>query len=269
MNISVAIPESSLSDESLKSAKTRKTSVMARICSIFGVETIYVYKEPKSQKSEIDFLVTMLRYLETPQFLRRSIFPKMNDLKFAGVLLPLRIPSHMTSMDPKSLKKGQVREGLIVSARGKRFVDVGIKKLLPYRGREQPGKRITIVIQETNPMPVVREITRDGLKEYWGYAVKQRASLRSLLLQWKGDIIITSRKGKPLTSRHIPKNSELLVVFGSPERGIHEILGNVKGINNVKTVNFFPRQKTATIRLEEAMMGTLSIICAQDYVSGV
>ncbi|MFB5647484.1 MAG: putative RNA uridine N3 methyltransferase, partial [Candidatus Nitrosomaritimum yanchengensis] len=41
----MAIPESSLADESTKMDKTRKVSVLARACAIFKVETIYVYQE--------------------------------------------------------------------------------------------------------------------------------------------------------------------------------------------------------------------------------
>ena len=43
MKLSVAIPESALSDDSLKIDKTRKISVLARACSIFKTDTIYVY----------------------------------------------------------------------------------------------------------------------------------------------------------------------------------------------------------------------------------
>ncbi|MGH1568620.1 MAG: putative RNA uridine N3 methyltransferase, partial [Nitrosopumilus sp.] len=81
MKLSVAIPQSSLSDESLKIDKTRKISVLARACAIFKIDTIYVYQEGNN-KSEGALLTMILKYLETPQFLRRRLFPKMNDLKF-------------------------------------------------------------------------------------------------------------------------------------------------------------------------------------------
>ena len=56
-------------------------------------------------------------------------------------------------------------------------------------------------------------------------------------------------------------DKDTLVVFGSPEKGINEILGNnIRKIQNVKTLNFFPNQATETIRLEEAILGTLSIL---------
>ena len=50
MKLSVAIPESSLSDESLKIDKTRKFPVLARACAIFKIDTIYVYQEGPKQK---------------------------------------------------------------------------------------------------------------------------------------------------------------------------------------------------------------------------
>ena len=38
---------------------------------------------------------------------------------------------------------------------------------------------------------------------------------------------------------------------------------NVKNVQNAKSLNFFPNQATETVRLEEALLGTLAIINAQ------
>jgi len=100
LKISVAIPTSSLQDESLKIDKTRKISVLARACAIFQIDTIYVYQEGNNG-SDGSFISMILKYLETPQFLRRRLFQKVNDLKFAGVLQPLKIPSHITPTNAK------------------------------------------------------------------------------------------------------------------------------------------------------------------------
>ncbi|RNJ78726.1 MAG: hypothetical protein EB829_03985 [Nitrosopumilus sp. H8] len=264
MNLSVAIPSSALSDESLKIDKTRKISVLARACAIFKTETIYIYQDGDS-KQDGAFLAMVLRYLETPQFLRRRLFPKMNDLKFAGVLHPLRIPSHSTPADPKKIRKGDAREGIVVAAKGRRFVDVGINQIVPFYGKVSIGKRATVQFKEGYPKLELKEISRKDAPFYWGYAVKERAGLFSLLSEWKGDIIITSRTGKPATAEQIAKYTKsehgTLVVFGSPERGVRDILGSrTKNLQNAKTLNFFPGQATQTVRLEEALLGTLSII---------
>lgn len=267
MKLSVAIPESALSDESLKIDKTRKISVLARACAIFRVDTIYVYQEGNN-KQDGNLIVMILKYLETPQFLRKRLFPKMNDLKFAGVLQPLKIPSHITPANPKKINRADVREGIVVSVKGKRFVDVGINQLIPFFGKTSIGKRVTVQFKEGYPKFSVKEITKNEAPYYWGYTVKERANLFSLLNEWKGNIIITSRKGKTVTKEQLAKymtsDQPTLVAFGSPEKGIHEILGGkMKNVQNAKSLNFFPNQATETVRLEEALIGTLSIINAQ------
>ena len=110
MKLSVAIPTSALSDESLKIDKTRKISMLARACAIFKVDTIYIYHQGEN-KADAALITMILRYLETPQFLRRRLFPKLNDLKFAGVLQPLKIPSHITPVNSKKIIRGDIREG--------------------------------------------------------------------------------------------------------------------------------------------------------------
>lgn len=267
MKLSVAIPESALSDESLKIDKTRKISVLARACSIFKIDTIFVYQEGNN-KPDGSLMVMILKYLETPQFLRKRLFPKMNDLKFAGVLQPLKIPSHITPANSKKINRGDIREGIVVSVKGKRFVDVGINQLVPYFGKTSMGKRVTVQFKEGYPNFSVKEIDRSETPSYWGYTVKERANLFSLMSEWKGNIIITSRKGRTATKEQISKytksNQPTLVVFGSPEKGVHEIIGGkMKNVQNAKSLNFFPNQATETVRLEEALLGTLAIINAQ------
>ncbi len=266
MKLSVAIPESALSDESLKIDKTRKISVLARACAIFKIDTIYVYQEGNT-KSDGNLMIMILKFLETPQFLRRRLFPKMNDLKFAGVLQPLKIPSHITPANAKKINTGDIREGIVVSVKGKRFVDVGINQLIPFFGNTPVGKRLTVRFKEGYPRLSVKEIERSEVPAYWGYSVKERANLYSLLNEWKGNIIITSRKGKTATKEQISKYTKvdkpILVVFGSPEKGVHEIIGgNMKNVQNARSLNFFPNQATETVRLEEALLGTLAIINA-------
>ena len=265
MKLSVAIPESSLSDESLKIDKTRKISVLARACAIFKIDTIYVYQDGGNYKQDGNMMVMILKYLETPQFLRRRLFPKMNDLKFAGVLQPLKIPSHITPANPKKINRGDIREGIIVSVKGKRFVDVGINQLIQFFGKTGIGKRVTVQFKEGHPRLSVKEIDKIESPTYWGYSVKERSNLFSLISEWKGNTIITSRKGKTATKEQISKfttsDKPTLVVFGSPDKGVHEIIGGkMKNVQNAKSLNFFPNQATETVRLEEALLGTLSII---------
>ena len=263
MKLAVAIPDTSLSDESLKIDKTRKAAIIARTCAIFGVDTIFVYKDGSTQDGKL--LMTLLRYLETPQFLRKQLFPKLNDLKFAGVLYPLRIPSHNVTAKPKEIKSGDIREGMVVTVKGKRFVDIGINQLVQFYGKTKVGRRVTIQFKEGYPKFIVKEIERQQLTKYWGYITKERSTLSTLLQEWTGEIILTTRKAKSATRQQLDKyvksEKPTLLVFGSPERGIHDILGSkIKHVQNAKSLNFFPDQMTQTVRLEEALLGVLAIL---------
>lgn len=265
MKISIAIPDSSLSDEITQKEKSAKISKIARACSIFQIDEIFIFHETYGEKSDADLMTTILKYLETPQYFRRSMYPKMDLLKYAGILHPLNIPSHSKISDLRKIKTGDAREGIVVSVRGKRFIDAGIKKLIPYFGKEKIGKRITIQFKSGHPDFSIKEISRDSLKEYWGYKVKERGNLLSLLSSWGGKILLTSKKGKMMNKETsnwlLDSTSTLLVVFGSPDRGLHEILGGkINQVQSSKIMNLFPNQATDTVRLEEAIIGTLSIL---------
>ena len=120
-------------------------------------------------------------------------------------------------------------------------------------------------IKTLNPKLTIKEIQKEQLKNYWGYKVKERSNLLVLLSSWNGNVILTSKYGKIFTASDAKKYSKLdspiLVVFGSPERGIHEILNeNINKIQNSNIFNFFPNQATETVRLEEAILGVLSTL---------
>ncbi len=264
LKLSIAIPDSCLKDEATNLDKSRKIAIIARTCAIFRVGTIYVY-DHGGGRDDRELLMTVLRYLDTPQFLRKRLFPRMNELKYAGVLHPLKIPSHVTPADDKKINRGTVRDGVIVGARGGLFADFGINKLLPYRGATGIGKRITARFSSGAPEFKYAEILKDEAPEYWGYVVKERGALSKLLASWTGITILTSRKGRPISTEQIRNyqsaTDPILVAYGSTDQGIHEILGrSPNSMPNSKVLNFFPVQATDTVRMEEAMLGTLSML---------
>ncbi|MXX20341.1 MAG: hypothetical protein F4Y82_04915 [Cenarchaeum sp. SB0665_bin_23] len=258
--LSVAIPDSALTDETTKLAKARKISQMARSIAIFGVRDILIYRDGDNQ-ADRTLLLTILNYMETPQFMRRQIFPKMSELKFAGVLHPLAIPSHTTSSDVKDIKSGDIREGLAVTIRGRRYVDVGVNHLFDVEGASRDG-RVTVQFPPNIPIGTAQVISSDDISQYWGYSVRERSSITSLLREWSGRIIIAARSGKTVTKSRIHSSykDSTLVVFGSPQRDVRDIAGGRLQANNMIQLNFFPHQNTRTVRLEEAILGTLSIL---------
>ena len=270
MDLSIAIPDSSLQDESTLLYKTKKVSIIARACAIFKVNQIFIYKDKNGNKHDSMLLSTLLKYLETPQYFRRQLFPKSKLLSYSGVLKPLNIPNHLVSSNPKLIKSGDQRDGLIINYKGRKFVDIGINKQIPYYGKMRSGTRIAVKIIDVKPKFTIKEISKEDVKDYWGYKVKERGNLFSTLSSWSGKIILTSKKGKIFTAydavKFIKPNDSILLVFGTTNKGIHEILGtDIKKVQNSKILNFFPNQATQTVRLEEAILGTLSVINFYNY----
>ena len=260
MRLAAAIPDSALGDETTKLAKTRKISQMARSMAIFGVRTILVYRDGDNP-SDRSLLVTVLRYLETPQFMRKRMFPRMSALKFAGALQPLAIPSH-SLQEGGEVQPGDVREGLAVALRGRRYVDVGVGKLFELRGAAGRTGRVTVRFPAGGAPDAASVVSPDEMTEYWGYAVRERPSINSVLREWQGQIIVASRTGKPATAARLGRRcrGDVLAVFGSPQRDVQSIAGGRLSGANLVRLNFFPGQNTRTVRLEEAILGTLSIL---------
>ena len=265
MTITVAIPDSSLKDEKTLENKTRKIGLFARACSIFNVNEIIIYRDGKDNEHDSTLLTTILKFLETPQYFRRQKFPYSNMLKFTGILPPLKIPNQTGVQNYNSLTPGDIREGLIIRLKGKKFVDLGIKKMIPYNGKDDVGKRIIIKINHIKPDFSIKEITKDQINGYWSYNVKQSGNLLSVLANWDGLKILTSKNAKywnkALSEKIKDVNVPILIVFGTTDKGLHDMLGKkIHEIQDSKLINFFPNQGTETIRLEEALLGVLGII---------
>jgi predicted SPOUT superfamily RNA methylase MTH1 len=271
-NLGVAIPDSALSDEQTKRDKSIKIAQFARACSIFRVKRIYIYHDPLSQFEKEDpvLLRTILRYLDTPQYLRRVLYPRMSELEFAGILHPIKAPHHRPPQDIRTVRAGDVRTGVIAKVKGALFVEVGLGSLIPFDGEGSDGKKVNVKFTSPHPHLRAMEATELDIFEYWGYEVKEVPSIVKLLSGIeKTTVIATSRKGGFIKNNEAKlaesiKNSEnVLVIFGSPKHGVHEIIA--KENSSIKPefmVNMFPNQATETVRLEEAVLGTLAILNA-------
>ena len=271
-DIYVAIPDSSLLDEQTKRDKSIKISQIARACSIFRVKTIYIYHDMSFRyvNDDLNLLTTILRYLDTPQYLRKVLYPRMRMLEYAGILHPIRSPHHKDREDIKDVKIGDVRVGVITNDKGNLYVDVGLSSLVPFEGVGFKGKKVNVLFTSPYPNLRAREAIEEHLgKTYWGYDVKVVSNLAKLLdTANNAEILITYREGpffkmkEDKLLKRMKAGRNLLVVFGSPKKGVEEILA--KEGSNIRfydfVANMFPFQGTATIRLEEALFGTLAIL---------
>jgi methyltransferase len=267
----LTMPDSSLSDEQTKRDKSIKIARFARACSIFRVKRIYIYHDSLSEfeKDDLHLIKTILRYLDTPQYLRKMLYPRMQQLEYAGILHPIKAPHHKAPEDIKKVKAGDVRIGVIVKVQSQLFVEVGLGSLVPFVGEGLEGKKVNIKFIAPYPNLKATKATEQDIFDYWGYEVKEVPSLSKLLTSVeKTEVVITSRKGtyfKNIETKLVERAKNIqniLVVFGAPKHGIHDILAkegaSIKSYEFI--VNMFPNQGTETVRLEEAVLGSLAIL---------
>jgi methyltransferase len=267
-NLRIAIPDSCLIESQTILDKSYKISQISRSCSIFCVNKIIIYhdRSVKAEKIDKKMLKTILEYLDTPPYLRKKIYPKMWILKHAGSLPPIQSPHHKAHIDIKDIKDIEIRFGFVVKQNDSLYVDVGLEKLIRYNGT-QLGKKVLVKISNKGKL-LAEDISKEEIDGYWGYDVQFADSLSALLENTKGEILMTSVEGSPFTKHvadlmsSLKKSKNLLVVFGGPKFGLRKILEseNVRINQKPLFLNMFPNQGTQTVRLEEAILGTLSIV---------
>lgn len=268
--ISVAIPGSLTEDVPHLREKTSRAGLVARSLAIFRVEEAIIYDDKPGERarSEGKLLEKLLTFEETPPYLRRRFFGKDPDLQFAGTLPPLRTPNHPDLDVPRI---GQLREGIVLESGKVSRVDAGFRTMVEVPSTLKRLGRVTIRLTRTEPRLEAKLLDRGGLAIYWGFKVNRgNFTLAELIRSRRQDLTIsTSRRGRiirevmgELTDRWKTSHHSL-VLFGSPDEGVPEILSR-EGADMAKIVDFnlnaIPNQGVETVRTEEAIIATLSVL---------
>jgi len=267
--LAIAIPSNILEDCQSLSDKTSKIGLIARAISIFKVTKIHVYKN--KGRSDNEFILLLLRYLVTPQYLRKNLFPIKKELKLAGTLPPLRIPSHTVNRqyNPEIV---DIRDGLCTKFDKKlkmSIIDIGLDRYGIINDNIPINKIITVKIISISHQGKYFQLQRIKPVDYWGYDVVFNNSLKDVLTSNDYDIkIITSKFGNNfhLSSKLIldkldeKSHSSIIIAFGSPKTGLMSVLSREKiDKSNLILINLFPDQGVETIRSEEAILAGLSL----------
>jgi len=274
-DVSIAIPASIVSDVPHLREKTARIGTIGRAAAIFRVNEVIVFPDnpAASQARDMNLVETILSYVETPQYLRKWRYKMKPELRYAGILPPLRTAHHPVTKRLRDLKVGDFREGVTTSRVKEGFlVDVGIEQPLLVRNKEiKLNKRITVKLTSTSPQAEAKVMNRKEIPSYWGFEVTASpAPLGQIIRDRRFDLVIaTSRLGTPFA--HVKdailnrwKNAyKVLVAFGAPTKGLYEIvklenliLGEVADF----VVNMIPLQGTETVRTEEALYASLAIL---------
>lgn len=208
--LAIAFPDTVLEEHESLRDKTMKIGQIARMCSVYGVDTVEIFRDQRG-RGESSLIRHVLEYLETPQYLRRRLFPLDDSLRFAGLLPPLRIPSHRPKVPLSRVSPGELREGVILADGG--TVDVGLDFPLALRQRLGGDKRVTVRITSVSPLAGV-VVDRSEATEYWGYTVEVRGVEEVITDHRFGMKIATSDSAthSPCASPSFRRNSAALRV---------------------------------------------------------
>ena len=258
--LSIAIPASTISDTPHLREKTAKIGLIGRAAAIFRVDEIIVYPDNPAvdQRRDLDFIALLLNYLETPQYLRKTLFKLEPDLEYAGILPPLRTPHHPLSGKTKHLQVGEYREGVVLSEiKEGLVVDIGVQQpaLLRQKGFAV-GDRLTTQVVNIGKQIEVQAANREDIPQYWGYRVRvEKRSFGQLAKDGGFDLrIATARIGDSFMDvadkigAKWSGSQRVLVAFGAPSRGLHEIV-QAEGLNLAElsdfTVNMIPEPRNS------------------------
>ena len=275
MGLTVAIPASLVSDIPHLREKTSRLGMIGRALAIFRINEVIVYPDKlmENQRHDAELISVVLRYMETPQYLRKRLFPILPVLKYASILPPLRTPHHPLTKRIADLIDGEYRDGVVVKTGKNTLVDIGFERPIRLNEGNAPlGKRITVKIVKHASKISIQKYDKSKISNiYWGYHVGiSNATLAQMLSGGVFDLVIlTSKYGKPLIEvigelkRRWIEAKNRLIVFGSPKQGIREIL-KCDGLDmdevDSLVINTIPSQGTKTIRTEEAIFATLAVI---------
>ncbi|KAF5205248.1 methyltransferase C9orf114 protein [Thalictrum thalictroides] len=158
--VSIAVPGSIIHNAQSLELATRLAGQIARAATIFRIDEIVVFDNKSSNSDysslvtaeEADgdemgaaFLIRILKYLETPQYLRKTLFPMHNSLRCVGTLPPLDAPHHL-----RKHEWGPYREGITLKEKSPdstgTLVDVGLSKNVVIDETLEPGIRVTVAM---------------------------------------------------------------------------------------------------------------------------
>lgn len=259
--VSVALPGSIVFNAQTPELQARLAGQLARTCAIFNVDEIIVFDEgqdeqaidtrrfpprpaarkwkedgqeegtgeeggPQGERKPFDangFLARILQYVETPQYLRKQLFPMHRDLRLAGLIAPLDCPHHLRYEDESAYREGIVQDVTSSSAPSTAkgastktvYVYVGFRDALSCRVPSHVdvpvGARVTVQMPGPGvqyPRIVSPRTPVEQLGTFWGYQVRlARGGVSEVLndCPWSSsagyDLVIgTSERGSSLSA---------------------------------------------------------------------
>jgi predicted SPOUT superfamily RNA methylase MTH1 len=149
-------------------------------------------------------------------------------------------------------------------------VDLGLKELVDYPHRLQGKRPALFQVVKTTPRLRLEVVEREEIEEYYGFEAEKVDSLGTFLKDSVGVTrIALSRHAPPYSKLEgeikstVAGTKSLLAIFGGPRHGVSELLSKEKDPLKEHIdfwVNTVPQQGTETVRLEEAILTSLTLL---------
>ena len=282
--LSILIPSSIVDNAQSKELRTYLIGELARTIGIFKISEVIIFHDKKDNSRDyINYFIKNLQYLETPQYLRKTLFPMSEDLKLSGLMNPLESQHHLRKDEWSTYREGCVLDRPVSGEYS--WVNIGLNKDCKIDQKLPPKTRVTVKLNEKGfnnklkyytgtPVSMSEPFIKNGT--YWGYVVRVCETYKDIFNESIYDegydfVIGTSDKGENYRTANFMKKKDFkhcLIIFG----GISGIEGmmiddehnkiNSKNIskNFDLYLNTCMNQGLRTIRTEEAILISLAVI---------
>ena len=266
--LDVLIPSSYSRDSPHQRDKMLRFGMLARFLAAARVDTLIIYHEDPENpdRGNAEHLRLVMEYLNTAPYLRKRLYELRPELRYAGVLPPLNIPTHP---ERAGLDYPHYREGLVLSAGRRAVIEAGLGKPLRVRRRLSRGSRVVVKVSPGDGGPRISVSSRRRSEVYAGF---KTAVVEGPLPEIVGgyDVrIATSRRGRDVREvlgglgEELRDRERVCVAFGAAAEGLYEVAER-QGFRLEEcfdhVLNTFPMQGVRTIRTEEAVAYTLAIL---------
>lgn len=295
--LSILIPSSIVDNAQSKELRTYLIGILARTIGIFKISEVIIFHDKlTTSKDYLNYFIKNLQYLETPQYLRKTLFPLSQDLALSGLMNPLESQHHL-----RKDEWSEYREGCVLNRPTKEnatysWVNIGLDKDCKIMQPLPPKTRVTVKLDQKGfdpklkfytgtPVSMTEPYEKNGT--YWGYVVRVCESFEEVMegkmFREGYDFVIgTSDKGEDYKKADFEKKKgfkHCLIVFGGIS-GIEGLVGDDEFNNRIKTdkigegfdlyLNTCVNQGLRTIRTEEAIMISLAVIRPElDRINGI
>ena len=129
---------------------------IAKACGLFQVNEIIVYSNDRTQHmknmasdiSTTEFFVRNLEYIETPQYLRKALFPKSEALRYSGLVNPLEADHHLKVTEWCKYREGVIIRRPVREGRGS-WANIGLYKDCQVNMMLEENTRVTVKLDQS------------------------------------------------------------------------------------------------------------------------